>query len=65
MHIPDPVEVLEAQMEAQADLIDSNGEYPCARCGVRFPVEDMFPASEHPATPLLCNRCALAEEPTP
>lgn len=62
MYIPDPTEILDRQIEDQANLIDGSGEYPCAQCGKRFPAEDMFPASGQPAAPLLGGGCARDAE---
>lgn len=61
MYIPDPLELLQAQMEAQADLIDENDTYPCVRCKKRVHIDDMEPVSGHPAAPLICCDC-LREE---
>lgn len=59
IYIPDPIEILDGQIEEQINLIDSDGNYPCAQCGVLLPVGDMFPASGHPASSLLCGPCAI------
>lgn len=57
MRIPDPTEILDSQIEEQAELIDAEGKHPCARCGVRFPAGEMFEACAHPASPLICGSC--------
>lgn len=56
MWIPDPIELMEAAIERQCDLVDAAGTYPCIICGRRFPVENMEPISAHPAASLACGR---------
>ncbi len=63
MRIPDPVELMERAMEQQIDQIDKDGKYPCAACGTPYPVEEMHPASSHPAASLLCGPCAFPKDP--
>ena len=53
-YIPDPVEILERQIESQMDLVDGNNTYPCVYCKRRFDLDDMHPISGHPASPLQC-----------
>ena len=55
MYIPDPVELMENRMEAQIDLIDKDGTYPCVVCGRRYPYEDMHPISVDPSASLECG----------
>ena len=55
MYIPDPLEIIDMQIEAQIDLIDKDGTYPCVICKRRFPYEDMQPISSHPAASLECG----------
>lgn len=62
IYIPDPLEILERQQEAQMDLIDKDGTYPCSGCGQRHPVDLMFSVSDHPASPLMCTHCTRALE---
>lgn len=54
-YIPDPSELLGMAEEAQWDLVDKDGTYPCVYCGRRFNLDDMHPISEHPASPLECG----------
>ena len=54
-YIPDPIEILERQLDAQYDLVDKNGTYPCCVCGRRFPIEEMHSISAHPASSLECG----------
>ena len=56
-YIPDPTEILDRMIEEQADLIDADGNYPCARCGVKLPPDEMYTTSSHPAAPLICGPC--------
>jgi len=59
--IPDPVELLEARIERQEDLIDwSDMSYPCCECGKRFPIEEMLPVSASPSAALICRPCLEA-----
>lgn len=61
MYIPDPIEILERQIEDQIDLVDSEGLYPCADCGKKYPVDDMVAATDSPSSPLICWNCAPPE----
>jgi len=63
-YIPDPIELMDMQMDRQIDLIDRDGTYPCVVCKRRFKVEDMFPISAHPAASLECRKedCNAKEE---
>ena len=54
-YIPDPIEILEGQIEGQMDLVDENNTYPCCKCGRRFDVFDMHPINAHPASSLECG----------
>lgn len=56
MYVPDPVELLELQMEREMDRVDADGTYPCALCGRRFKPETMVPLSASPAASLACDR---------
>ena len=55
-YIPDPMEIMDRQMERQMDLVDKNGTYPCIVCGRRFDSNTMFPISRHPCASLECGR---------
>ena len=55
-YIPDPIEILQNQIEKQFDLVDENDNYPCCKCGRKFPIDSMFSISEHSASPLECGR---------
>jgi len=52
--------LLDLQVEAQMDLIDENGDYPCCYCETRHNPDHMIPVSGNPATPLMCLDCADA-----
>ena len=60
MYIPDPIEILQGQIEEQIDLIDENDMYPCCKCGRKFIVWDMMPVSSHPAAALICEECEVS-----
>ena len=61
MHIPDPIECMESQIERQIDLADSNGNYPCCYCRKKTPVEDLIAISPSPSAPGICPDCADAQ----
>ena len=64
MRIPDPLEIMEQQIERQCDLVDDDLTYPCHYCGRRFHIDDMHPISSHPAASLQCMEedCATKEK---
>ena len=57
MYILDPIELLEASMERQIDLIDKDDNYPCCLCGKKENVFEMMPYTAAPNSPLICNKC--------
>ena len=57
MKIPDPIELIDARIEKQIDSIDTRGEYPCCYCGVRYPIDEMVPASADPSAAPMCYSC--------
>ena len=61
MKIPDPIELMDARIEKQIDMVDSNMEYPCCFCGVRHPIDEMLPVSADPSAPAMCYICAMKE----
>ena len=56
MYIPDPTELMDMRMEDEFDKVDENNTYPCCRCGRRFDIDDMWPVSGSPDSPLECGR---------
>ena len=56
IYLPDPVEIMESQIERQIDLVDSDGNYPCVICGRKFKIETMSPADNSPSAPAECGR---------
>jgi len=61
MHIPDPVELMEASIDRQVGLVDAAGTYPCVYCERRFDLETMQQISADPFSPLECGRDDCAE----
>ena len=55
VYIPDPIELMERRMDAQMDLIDKDGTYPCCICGRRYLVEEMHSISVDPSSSLECG----------
>ena len=62
MYIPDPIEILDQQIENQIGLIDKDGLYPCCECNKKYKPGEMYQASRHPAAPLLCQDCASKDD---
>ena len=62
MHIPDPVEMMEARMDREIARVDSDGTYPCVYCGRRFDLDTMQQISADPSSPAECARadCSTA-----
>jgi hypothetical protein len=56
VHIPDPVELMEARMDREIARVDAAGTYPCVYCGRRFDLETMHPISADPSAPGECGR---------
>ncbi len=57
MEIPDPIEIMEMQIDREEAKIDSVGNYPCARCDKRVPVEETHPWGASPSSPGVCGEC--------
>ena len=56
MYIPDPEELMEAQMEQLEDQV-INGKIACSCCGEMHPVEDMVASGPSPTSPPICQNC--------
>lgn len=56
MHIPDPVELMEARMGREIDKVDAAGTYPCVHCGRRYDLDAMQAVSAAPDAALECGR---------
>ena len=64
MHIPDPVELMEARMDREMAKVDVANTYPCVHCERRFAIDSMQAVSAAPDAPLECGRddCAACCE---
>ena len=61
MQIPDPVEILEGQVERAIDRQQEVGEGHCMACGKKVDY-DLIPASPHPAAWAVCYECLSPED---
>lgn len=60
MHLPDPIEQLEARQERQAERAeydDATGTMLCSDCENRFPVSELSPIDARPDAPFVCECC--------
>lgn len=51
-HIPDPLEIMENNIERMMDSFDGN----CMKCGKKVDYE-LIPLSDHPYAPAVCIDC--------
>lgn len=56
MYIPDPIEIMESQIERAIDRMYEVGEGCCMECGKKVDY-DLIPRSSHPAAWAVCHEC--------
>jgi len=57
MEIPDPIEIMEAQIER---MVDEYKEGHCMQCGKKVDY-DLIPAYNSPTSPAVCYECLSPE----
>lgn len=53
MYIPDPIEIMDAQIERMCDEFNN---IHCMSCGKE--TDEFYPMYNHPAAPAVCGECA-------
>lgn len=57
MYIPDPIELMERRIERIIDEDVRGDKGRCCGCQLWFDLDDLGPASAHPACRLICKDC--------
>ena len=61
-YIPDPIEIMDRQIDRELGKLNAQDEYPCAGCGEYGDPESMLPVSSHPASSLVCVDCVSSDD---
>ena len=63
-YIKDPIELMQDRIEREIDKVDADGNYPCAECGDKVPVDTltcMSPLGDGPGICAVCTAKVFAD----